>query len=432
MLRSTRFTVIPGLLLLSSLTLSAASQEFLHQAAETNVNSQYMIETISVAGIDIDQPATHKLPKRLRERLRSLVGQRCDVGMLEEFAAEIRREMHFRSVTEHLSKGSAPDMVRVNFEVQRRDLFFDISLPKFLFHSKQGFSGEVDASTQLRQNNLTFGVVSDGDDLTERFTGITARFDSAAFGDFAGADRMRLGLTFEDYHEQWNQATLDALSGSGLDLYRSRWNVAPELVFTIARPLTVAIGASFEGLESENANSPSTAANAGTLNVHYGHKIEGDTVQQEIEGRYSLRVATRALGSTYAYARHLVSFKYEARTGRHIMSDEFMGGSIDGRAPFFDRFVLGSSSTLQGWDRYEIDPLGGSRVVHNQMTYGYRIGPGTVEAFYDAGMLWQSNRAATLRHSLGAAYKQGVFFMAMAVPVRDGRIEPVVMCGMNY
>lgn len=426
-----RFLFVPGLLLSSSLIL-AAGQEFLREAAETNVNRQYVIESVSVGGVEVDRSTPAKLPRNLRERLISLVGERCDVARLEDLSAQMRKELHLRTVTEHLSKGSSPDRIKVNFEVVRRDLFFDISLPKFLYHSKQGFSGEVDASTRVRQNDFTFGVVSNGDDLTEHFTGIVARYDSASFGDIAGSDRMRLGITFEDYHVEWNAATLNALPGSGLDLYRSRWNVAPQAVFTIARPLTVAVGASFEDLQSESAGLGSHSANAGTLDVHYGRKIEGDSVQQQFDAKYSLRVATRAMGSTYAYTRHLISAKYEARIGRHTMSDEFIGGAIAGQAPFFDRFVLGSSSTLQGWDRYEIDPLGGSRVVHNQMTYGYRVGDGTVQAFYDAGMLWQSDRAATLRHSLGAGYKQGIFIMAMAFPVRDGRIEPVFMAGMNY
>ncbi len=435
--RFTCFTVIPGLLLASAFALPAESQEFLHQADEANVNRQYMIETVSFAGVEVGQTAPAKLPKRLRERLRSLVGQHCDTATLQELSAEIRREMHFRTVTQRLSRGSAPDMVRVNFDVVRRDLFFDISLPKFLYHSKQGFSGEVDASTRVKQNDLSFGVVSNGDELTERFTGFTARYDSAPFADIAGADRMRLGLTFEDYHVQWNEATLAALPGSGLNLYRSRWNVAPELVLKVAAPLTVSFGTSFTTLESESNGLPHQSANAGTFDIRFGRKIEGNRVQHQIEGRYSLRVATHALGSTYAYTRHLVDAKYQATMGRHTLSDEFLGGAIDGhgadgRAPLFDRFVLGSSSTLLGWDRYQIDPLGGSRVVHNQVTYGYRIGPGTVQAFYDAGMLWQSDRAPTLRHSLGCGYKQGVFMVATAFPVRDGRIEPVFMAGMNY
>lgn len=430
--------LLPGLLLSSSLipTLSlAAGQEFLRAVAETNVNRQYVIESVAVAGVEVDQLAPSKLPKTLRQRLMSLIGERCDVAMLEDLSAQIRRELRFQTVTEHLSKGSAPDRIRVNFEVVRRDLAFDISLPKFLYNSQQGFTGELDAGTRFRQNDFTFGMVSNGDDLTERFTGITARFDSAGFA----SDRIHLGVAFEDYHEQWNPATVDALPGSGLDLYRSRWNVAPQLTFTVTRPLTVAVGASFEEVESESPGAGSRSANAATLDVHYGRKIEGDRVQQRIEGKYSLRVATRAIGSTYAYARHLVSMKYEAKSGRHTVSDEFIGGSIAGQAPSFDRFVLGGSSTLRGWDRYDIDPLGGSRVVHNEVTYGYRVGEGMIEGFYDAGALWQSGpfgpsdrSTGTLRHSLGAGYKQGIFVLAMAFPIRNGRIEPVFMAGMNY
>ena len=114
--------VLPGLLLSTALSL-AAGQEFLREAAETNVNRQYLIESVSVAGVEVDYSAPSKIPRSLRERLRSLVGERCDVAMLEELSVQIRRELHFRTVTEHLSKGSAPDRIKVNFEVVRRDLF---------------------------------------------------------------------------------------------------------------------------------------------------------------------------------------------------------------------------------------------------------------------------------------------------------------------
>lgn len=405
-----------------------AGQAFLREAAETNVNHRYVVESVSVAGVEIDQLAPSKLPGSLRQRLKGLVGAQCDVAMLEELSAQIRRELHLRTVSEHLSKGSAPDRIKVNFEVVRRDLAFDISLPKFLYHSKQGFTGELDASTAFKQNSFTFGVVSNGDDLTERFTGMTARFDSAP----VASERVRLGVTVEDYHEQWSNSTRGAVAASGLDLYRSRWNVAPELTFAVARPLTVSFGASFEGMGSESPAVGARSANAATFDINYGRKIEGDTVQQSIEGKYSLRVATHALGSTYAYARHLISVKYEAKSGRHTLTNQLLAGSIAGNAPFFDRFVLGSSSTLRGWDRYEIDPLGGSRVVHNELAYGYKLSQGTVEGFYDSGMLWESDRAATLRHSLGVGYKQGIFVLSMAFPIRNGRIEPVFMAGMNY
>jgi hypothetical protein len=420
---------LPGLLLCSvAVPCLFASQEFLRQAAETNVNQRYMVESVSVAGVQVDENSPSKLPRPLRFRLRELVGSQCDFAILQELSAQIRRELHLRSVSEHLSKGSAPDRVRVNFDIVRRDLAFDVSLPRFLYHSTQGFTGEIDASTRVKQNNFAFGIVSNGDDLTERFSGLRARFDSAPIV----TDRLHVGLTFEDYHEQWNNATRTAVAASDLDLYRARWNFAPELTFTVTRSLAVSFGASFQSTQSESPATGNESANAGTFDVHYGHKIEGDHVQQQVEGKYSLRVATHALGSTYAYARHFISGRYEARSGRHTVSDEVLAGSISGNAPLFERFVLGSSSTLRGWDRYEIDPLGGSRVIHNELTYGYRLGQGTVEGFYDTGALWETERPAKLRHSLGVGYKQGIFILSMAFPIRNGRIEPVFMAGMNY
>lgn len=405
-----------------------AGQALLRDAAETNVNQRYLIESVSFAGLDLPQVEESRLPPDLRDRLKALIGQRCDTAALETLAVEIRRQLHFREVTEHLSKGSGPDEVRVNFEVVRKDLGFEVSLPKFLYHSKQGLSGEVDASTRYKENSLMFSVVSNGDDLTERYSGIAARFQS----DSVGSARVRGDVTFEDYHEQWNAMTLRALGPDGPQIYRARWNVAPDVSFQVMPFVTVSIGASFQHTESEIPGGPEADSNAATLDVRAKHEVETAGIRHQIEGRYNLRVATKVLGSGYAYARHLASVRYTGKTGRHTIADELMVGSIMGDAPFFERFVLGSSSTLRGWDRYQIDPLGGSRVVHNEISYSYRVGGGTVEAFYDSGALWQSDRAAQLRHSLGWGYTQGVFVITLAFPLRDGRLEPVFMAGMNY
>jgi hypothetical protein len=415
-------------LLLSTAASLAAGQSLVREVAETNVNQRYMIESVSLGGIEVDQLETSKLPPTLRVRLKALIGQKCDMAALENLASEIRRELHFSTVTEHLLKGSTPGQIKVNFDLVRGTTSFEVSVPKLLYTSQEEITGELDAKIGLRQNNLTFGVVSNGDDLIERFTGVTARFDSAGIG----SSKVHASVTFEDYHEQWNAATVEAANGSGLDLYRSRWNVAPQLTFAVANPVTVSVGTSFEQMESPSGAIGSQSANAATLDVRYGRKIEGGSVQQRIEGKYSLRVATRALGSTYAYARHMISFKYEAKSGRNMASDEFIGGTIAGNAPLFDRFVLGTSSTLLGWNRFQIDPLGGTRVVHNEFTYGYRIGEGTLEVIYDAGALWQSDRGALLRHSVGFGYKQGIFVLATGFPIREGRMEPVFMAGMNY
>lgn len=226
--------------------------------------------------------------------------------------------------------------------------------------------------------------------------------------------------------------TRDAVGGTGLDLYHSRWNVAPQVVFTVTPSLEVSLGASFEKTESESSVVGDRSANAATADIHYRHKMEGSRVQQQIDARYNLRVATRALASTYAYARHMITIRYEAKSGRHTASDELIAGAIDGQTPFFDRFVLGSSSTLRGWNRYDLDPLGGSRVTHNEITYGYRTSQGTVETFYDAGSVWDAGQTVKLRQSVGTGFRKGIFLLAMAFPLRTGHVEPVFVAGMNY
>jgi hypothetical protein len=412
---------------LGTVSSLAAGQAFVRDVAAANVNQRYSIESISLGGVELDRMEPAKLPPSLRTRLTALIGQKCDMAALADLAADIRQELHFRSVTERLLKGNAPDMVKVDFDVAGGGVSFEMTVPKLLFTSEERLTGELDATVGFHGNRLTVGAVSNGDDLIERFSGLTARFDSTALG----TDRLHASIAVEDFREQWNSATRDAVASGG-DLYRSRWNVAPQLTFPVARPVTVSVGASFESMEPETPGAGNRSANAGTLEVRYGHKLEGGPVQQRVDAKYSLRVATRALGSTYAYARHIISFKYEARSGRHVASDAFTAGAISGDAPLFDRFVLGTSTALPGWDRFQIDPLGASRIVHNEMSYGYRIGEGTVEGFYDAGSVWQRQGPAVLRHSVGFGYKQGIFILTAAFPIRNGRMEPVFMAGMNY
>ncbi len=416
---------LPFLFLSASASLPAG-QSLMRAVADTNVNQRYTIESVSVAGVHVTEA---KLPYSLRQRLSALVGERCDAALLEDLAADLRKELHLREVRQRLSRGSQPDRIRVNFEVVRKNADFDISVPKFLYSSEQGFTGEIDAGAQIHQNSFTFGVLSNGDDLTERFTGILVRYEDSNLG----SEKLRFGITVEDYHELWNEATrVAAESAPGFDLYRTRRNIAPYLSFVVAKNLTVSAGTSFEQMEPENPAAGLHSANAFTADAHYGSKIEGDGIQQTVDGTYSLRVGMRGLGSDYAYSRHLVTLRYELKSGRQMASVDFMGGSIVGQAPSFERFVLGNSSTLRGWDRYAIDPLGGSRVVHNSVTYGYQLGEGTGQIFYDCGALWDADRMAQFRHSLGIGYRQGVFALTMAFPVVQGRIAPVFMAGMNY
>lgn len=67
-------------------------------------------------------------------------------------------------------------------------------------------------------------------------------------------------------------------------------------------------------------------------------------------------------------------------------------------------------------------------MVHNSVEYRYSA----FQIFYDAGAIWDSGQNATARHSLGVGLRHGSFSLAVAFPVREGKVEPVFMVGMNY
>jgi outer membrane protein assembly factor BamA len=83
---------------------------------------------------------------------------------------------------------------------------------------------------------------------------------------------------------------------------------------------------------------------------------------------------------------------------------------------------------LRGWNKYEIDPLGGNRMLHNSVEYRY----GAFQVFYDSGAIWDPGQAVVARNSIGLGMRQGPFFVAMAFPLREGRVDPIFMVGMNY
>ena len=396
-----------------------------HLVAEDNINSRYTVESVEIGG-----DTRPKLPQLLREKLESLVGAHFDPAQFDQLARDIRDQLHLRSVQPHILKGTAPNTVRVLLETERRSVEFDVSVPKFLYHSSQGWSAQAQASTTIARNNvLRFGVLSDGDELTERFAGFNAAYENLD----VGSSRVHFALLVQGLHEQWSSSTVRADGVAEADLYRARRNLQPEIVLLISHSTALTLGVSFEHLEMENPGLPAEAADAIVAGIRYHKKFESSgSDQKELTATYNLRAASKALAGNFGYTRHSATLGYTLKVGRNTFSDEMLAGSVAGKAPLFERFVLGTSSLLRGWDRYEIDPLGGNRVVHNSVDYSYRIEPGSIQVFYDAGVLWNQGQSAPLRHSVGFGYRQSVFSLALAFPLRSGRIDPVFMVGMNY
>jgi hypothetical protein len=398
------------------------------QATLVNVNARYTVEAI-----EISSPSPHKISNRLQQDIGNLVGDKLNPPALDELARRIRKELRVKAVSQKLQRGTQPDSVRVVFEVTERRVNFDVSIPKFVYHSRQGWTSAVEGETAIGSHVLGFGLVSDGDELVERFAGLRARYENRRLG----SERVRFGFQFESYHEQWNRATLEAVGPRRTSAgepeasgnYRMRQNFQPMLTVVLAQPLTLSVGTSFERFGVQFPAARTEAANAVVNTLRYHRTVEDSgSNKHDVDAGYSLRAATRFLSSDYAYARHRWSFAYLFRHGAHAVGFDASAGLISGRAPLFERFVLGNSTTLRGWNKFDLDPLGGDRFVHGSIEYRYKY----FEIFHDTGAIWNHGRRATVHQSVGGGLRKDGFYLAVAFPVKEGRIEPMLMVGMNY
>jgi hypothetical protein len=402
------------------------------QDSDINVNTRYTVDTVIVAGkgwkadLVSDRDRNQRMSSGLRKDLAALIGQKLNPSALDDLAARLKKELAAREVSHRVLRGDSPEHVRVEFEVKPYRGDVGASVTKFVYNSRQGWSGDGGVDVTVQQNSFRFGLVSDGDALDERYAGISARYENRR----VGSDRVDLKFQFDSLHDQWNSSTLDALAAGGWtetsDAYRTRQNFQPAVTVALAKPLTLEVGASFERFGEQFPAAHTEASDALIATLRYHQRLEESDNQQDLDASYSLGAATRILDSDFVYTSHAWGMRYQLTHGKHVLSDSFSGGVITGRAPLDDRFVMGNSVYLRGWNKYEIDPLGGNRMVHNSVDYHY----GLFRIFYDTGAIWDEGQAAVPRHSLGVGLRESVFTLAVAFPVRSGHVEPVFMMGV--
>jgi hypothetical protein len=412
-----------GCLLVGGLLLASP------QDPDTNVNSRYTVETVIVSGkgwtANLQSESTDKISSSLRRELTALIGQKLNPQLLDNLAASLKRELNAREVTHRIERGETAGQVRVEFEAKPARGTVGLDLDQFVYDSKQGWSASGEASIGIAQNTFAFGLTSDGDRQLERYAGIRARYENKRIG----TDRIGLQFLFESYHDQWNNNTLAALAAhphSTSDAYRSRQNFAPSLTVQLAKPLTLEVGAMFERYTNEYPARGNDGADGVLTTLRYHRQFEGAENQQDFDADMTLQAATRVLASDFVYAKRSAGLRYQLRHGKHQLTDNVWGGVISGRAPLNERFVMGNTYYLRGWNKYDLDPLGGNRAAHNSVEYRY----GYFQVFYDTGAIWDEGQTATPRHSLGVGFRDSVFSLAVAFPVKSGHIEPILMMGI--
>jgi hypothetical protein len=331
-----------------------------------------------------------------------------------------------KAVNVKVTRGEKPEHVRVIFEVKGRRQDFEFSMPRGMYHSRFGWTGELDANAAVGDNSFTFGILSDGNALIERFAGLRARFDRQSLG----TPNWRLGFEFNSYHQIWNGATVRVAprDAGELRVYRTRQNFEPTTTVLLGRSVRLTAGTSFQRMQIQFPAAHTEAANAviGTLRYDRVLETSGSNVHR-LEAGYNLRAATRILDSDFVYSRHDFEFRYTFRRANHRLVTQFNAGLLNGQGPLFERFVLGNAHTLRGWNRYDLAPLGAERYAHNSVEYRYRW----LRMFYDAGGLWNQGQEVSAKHSAGLGVQIGSFAMLVAFPIKSGRAEPVFMTGLN-
>jgi Omp85 superfamily domain len=400
------------------------------QDSEPNVNTRYTVESVVVSGDgwSTNLASDHedqRISPGLRRQMSGLIGNKLSPSALDDLAGKLCKEFHAHTVTHYVRRGAFPEYVQVVFEITLRPTRFDVSVPKFLYSANQGWSGAVEGTATVQHNGFTLGLVSDGDELAERYTGMVARYENTQLG----SDRVHFRFEFASYHELWNEATRnDASPEETSGLYRTRENFEPVLTLVLAKPLTLSVGAGFQRFQDELPGAPTETANALITGLRYQRRWDDSAYQQDLDAAYDLRAATHMLGSDFVYGRHHWGMRYVLTHGKHVLIEEVMAGMLTGIAPLYERYFLGNSTTLRGWNKYEIDPVGGNRMVHNSVEYRY----GVFQVFYDSGAVWESGQPAVVRHSIGTGLRQGPLFVDVAFPVREGHVDPIFMVGMNY
>ncbi len=380
-----------------------------------NVNSRYRIELISI------QNTAQAISRSLQRELDRLIGRPFRSETLDEVERRIRAEFPGFAIKRKVLKGEKQDQIKVFFLLERARKMVDFNVPRLAFHSSQQFSFAANADFNIAKSSLSFGLVTDNDEKVERYSGIRAAAVSPLLG-----KHVRLALLGESYRSQWQ--------GASTDFYRARTNFEPTVVIDLAPGLEFRAGFSFNNLEYQVPAARDLAAHAviSTLRYTKQHQL-GLTGTQTLEAGYSLRAAASFLHSDFDYRRHLAETRLtfaSSNSEKHpvTLSLSSMIGTIEGNAPVLDRFTLGNTRTLRGYNRYDLAPLGADRVIHFSADGRYHF----VRAVYDTGTLWNVGRPRVLRHSAGIGFVVSGITAMIAIPLRSGPVEPIFLVGMNF
>jgi hypothetical protein len=396
---------------------------------EANVNNRYVVESVEIRGVP-----EHQLDPALVSELYGLAGRQLDSDEAERLETRMREALRSTHTVRRRSiRGTQPGNLRLVFIATRAEwarwLRFEPASANTLFHSDQGWQANCPLSIGGRDFHVTPILALDiNDELIEEFTGFALRFESLKLG------TERLGLFFEwfTFDQQWQPETLAALTFDPRipPPYRNRMGVTPLLKFAITPKLTIGGGVSIVELDALPDDLPvAQMANAAIGAISFTQRTPPDTDRPySIDASLGVRAGTSSLESDLVYERYLGQVEYWTRWSHHEVLVSGMAGWIDGEAPLFERFSLGDSRTLRGWNKYDIAPAGGDRMFHTSVEYQYR-GFGV---FLDTGAVWNGAAEKRVRVATGVNFTPGPVFFTLGFPLNTDEFRAVFTMGFRF
>jgi hypothetical protein len=391
----------------------------------SNINLRYTVESVEVEGF----PYT-EISQALRDRLQALVGRRLDADEADDLIDRLKAERPGFDVSRRIARGSRPGRIRVVFEFSETERLrwipFTPSRSKYVYHSDEGWSGLHDIPMGGRDHRATVGFAFDNnDDLVEEYSGVRVRFESRR----VGTERLGVSLEVARFNDTWREPTQLALAANPAipEPYRTRLTVEPKATVAFTRHLRAIGGVSFSNLVSLSHSPDSQMANAVIGGVAYTQRWDLDSrSKQTVDAGYEIR--SSALDSDLSYRRHFghASYRYDHNDNTVIAS--VFGGRVTGQAPLFERFSLGDSSTLRGWNKFDIAPAGGDHVFHQSLEYRFH----NVGLFVDSGSVWDASTDKRLRASTGFGILGDNFFLTLAFPLNAGGANTAFMMGVRF
>jgi hypothetical protein len=392
---------------------------------EANINFRYVVEEVEIRGA----PA-RDLNQTLRDDLYGLAGRPLDSEEADRLESRLKEALPDYDVRRRSVRGSQPGRIKLIFEVNRAEwsrwLRFEPVEANTIYHSDQGWGANLPISMSGRDVRVTpIIAIDNGDDLIEEYSGFAVRVETRKLV----SDRLGALFEWSTFDQTGRDPTLVVLAPGGPAPYRNRMTFTPLLKFAITPHVSVGGGVSITELDPLVESGASQMANTVIGSVSFANRSRRESrPRQDVEAAFTVRAATRSLESDLEYERYLGQANYVYRWPHHEVRVSGMAGGISGEAPLFERFSLGDSRTLRGWDKYDIAPAGGNRMFHASVEYQYR----GLGMFLDAGSVWDDGADRRMRVSTGVTFSPGPVFFTLGFPVNTDEFRAVFTMGFRF